>query len=686
MRRPWALLLLVALAAAGEKELKRDDGDQKGKWSRAGTGHVVTFDVPRGTWWVRSVLVHGQRYGGGYDPSETTFTVTICDRDGKTVGATTAKYELFPPGRFEWVEVPLDEPVEAPSAALKVIVEFRPTATQGVYVGHDGAKGEHSAYGVPGAKERAFDHEWMIRARLTSTKPKPPKAKKPDKAAYLADFEFLARTVKQRFPALRKKGVDWESASREWKGTFGAARDDREHVRNAMRLLALLGDMHSGVLEGHVETPAFEGLFGAGLWIAADRGRLVLRAATPGHPLLDRVRPGAELLTIDGKPARLVHLAARAQLKKWFGWSSDHFLDARLSFQFFPFGKAERISATFLDPSGAVVEAELERWGPGGRGLSRVEVTMPEGVRAQGDAVSARLDERTGYLRILGGMDEKTREAFDAAFDALKGVDGIVLDCRGMGGGGDPPAWAMAGRFFAKRVATPPIQPTGSWQFEGPVVMLQDERMVSSAETFTWAMTETGRALSVGRPTGGATIIPEAFDAPSGLFRFRVGVHDRKTPIRGIQPEGVGTPPDVFVPYEPLLLAKHGDPALAVAREALDLLRKGEERNDVMARLKASPTEEGLAWQIRLLEEPRNPMPDFVRGCAWLEEVAGSPDRDLAARAREAREAWRKEAEAQQACEALLAKAFPPDAAEAKAFLASHKGTRWADALAAYLR
>jgi hypothetical protein len=154
-----------------------------------------------------------------------------------------------------------------------------------------------------------------------------------------------------------------------------------------------------------------------------------------------------------------------------------------------------------------------------------------------------------------------------------------------MGGGGDSAAWTMAGRFYSKQTSlghSPPLKPTGDWQFDGPVVMLQDEREVSSAETFTWSMTETGRAVSVGRPTGGATIIPKVFDAPSGLFSFRMGCYDRPTPIKEIKPEGIGTAPDVFVPYEPCLLDAYGDPVLAAGMDVLLLLVQGEERETVV--------------------------------------------------------------------------------------------------------
>ena len=77
--RVVVLLLLAGSLLAAEKELKHDSGDRDGRKSRAGTGHVITFRAPRGNWWIRSISVHGARYGGGYDPARTPLSVTICD-------------------------------------------------------------------------------------------------------------------------------------------------------------------------------------------------------------------------------------------------------------------------------------------------------------------------------------------------------------------------------------------------------------------------------------------------------------------------------------------------------------------------------------------------------------------------------------------------------------------------------
>jgi C-terminal processing protease CtpA/Prc len=506
----------------------------------------------------------------------------------------------------------------------------------------------------------------MIRVELSKRKPKgatEKKGKTRNSLVYKKDFEFLERTVRTRFPALKKKDVDWKAVCRVWRPRFAACRDDETHLRNASLLLAHLQDMHTGVTESTVtvHVPTTDGLFGGGLWIARDKGRILLRALSPGHPLARKLRPGAELLSVEGRPARLVHEETRQQMRTWSGWSSAHFLDSCLSFRFFPFGKKTLISVEFLNPDGKLVETKLAKFGPDGRGCSRIAVTMPEGVAPKGKAVSARLGGELGYIRILGGMNEPTRADFFVAFDELKGVKGVVLDCRGMGGGTDRPAYAMAGRFFPRGGVVPP---SGDWQFKGPVVLLQDERQVSSAETFTWVMTESGRALSVGRPTGGATIVPTGFEVPSGLFKFRMGVTDRRTPIKRVQPEGIGTPPDIFVSYEPYLLQKYGDPVFGIGKAVLERVVAGEKPEP-------PPDPERVPadarWTERLCKERRNAMPDYVGALERLGESA--------------KESWRKEADAQRAWEALVDEVFPIPAGKRKAFCRKYAGTRYAKAM-----
>ena len=575
----WICVLLLACAAhAKERELKHDDGKQVGKRSSAGTGHVVAFKTPRGKWWVKSVVVFGARYGGGYDPAKTNAVVSVCDAKLKELSAREVPYAGFTSGRFGWVEMPV-EPVQV-SGDFAVCVAFAPTRTKGVFVAFaEGKRKSHSGFGLPGGNAKPFENTWMIRVRLSKKRPKgatKPDTPKSKASVYLKDFEYLARTVRNQYPALKKKNIDWAAACKAWRPRFKAAKDDKEHLLNVHRLLAVLSDSHTGVTKAKVEVhvPAFDGLYGGGLWIAKERDRLLVRASLrPDIPV------GSTLLEIDGEPAADAHAAVCTRVREWIGWSSQHFLDARLSFQFFDFGDRRHILLKLREPDGDVKEHRIARWGPGGKGLSRIHVTMPDGVPYAKGAASGMLGDGVGYVRITGWMNDGTRDAFFAALDKLKGAKGILLDCRGMGGGGDNAAWAMCGRFGVKTLPR-----TGDWQFSGPVVMLQDERMVSSAETFTWAMGESGRALTVGRPTGGATIIPKTFEAPSGLFEFRMGTHDRKTTFRKVQPEGIGSPPDIYVSYD--LLAKHADPVLAVGLDALKRLMTGEDRAHVIEALR----------------------------------------------------------------------------------------------------
>ncbi|MHC5037779.1 MAG: S41 family peptidase [Planctomycetota bacterium] len=729
----WLSILLLAptaFARSGVYELKHDTGKQDGKQSIAGTGHIVTFKVPKALY-IASVRVFGQRYGGGYDPSETFFTVTVCDSNLKELTSQKAPYDLFTPRKFEWGDVVLENPVKV-AGTFKIVVAFRPTQTKGVYLAWSTVKTSHSSTGLPGGREDEIDksREWMIRAVLTKKKPKtskkPAKPSKPKKK-YLEDFRFLEKTVRNRFPALAKKKVDWRKVCKAWEPKFKGCTDDKTHILNAHRLLAVLGDMHSGITKATVEAhvPSFDNLYGGGIWIATDRGRLVFRAMLPGHPFEGKVKPGAELIRIGDRPARIAHEEVRARMKTWHGWSSTHFLDARLSFQFFRFEK-ERLPLTFLNPDGSKVEVTLAKWGPGGRGLSRVAVTLPEGLEAQGSAVSKKLEAGVGYVRILGGMNQGTQDAFFKALDELKGMKGILLDCRGMGGGGDRPAWAMAGRFFEKRTSNGRngwIEPTGSWQFKGPVVMLQDEREVSSAETFTWAMTETERVVSVGRPTGGATIIPQSFEVPSGLFRFRLGCTDRLTPIRGVQPEGIGTPPDIFVPYEPVLFNRHNDPIFAVGLDVLLLLMQGAPKKTVMdavggllggetdrfagaysAFSKLPPPKKSsgyrditdgimgsiVSWEVTLLNAKDHPLPTFKGSVERLQALARIAEQlgevKTAERARKASQGWEKEIEAEEAFANLVVESFPPEKSALQKFLRKHGKTRYGKACAKAFR
>lgn len=409
---------------------------------------------------------------------------------------------------------------------------------------------------------------------------------------YLNDLEAIAETVAREGAAVALHGLEWRRIVAAHRPRFESCSDDTAHVRNVMALLAELRDSHTGVTRHGAERDAlpskWDGLYGGGLWFAFEDGRFVLRGVMEGLTLGEGVGPGSALVTVDGWPAWLALEREKRRITEFMGSSSDHSLFASLGNRLLPFGEAKRLTLGFLVPGERRIKTiEVGAWGPGGKAFSPLTATLPAGVAPAEGAVSTVLQVdgvgRVGYVRVTGGMDEATARAFHAAVDRLEGVAAVLLDCRGMGGGSDAAAWEMCGRFFPGGVANGMhgrIEPSGAWQFAGPVVTLQDELMVSAAETFTWAMCETERVVSVGRPTGGWAIIPRAFQCPSGLVDYRLGVNARPTPITRRATEGIGWAPDVCVPFGPVMAAE-ADPVRRIGLEAVRLLAGGVPRDEV---------------------------------------------------------------------------------------------------------
>lgn len=539
---------------------------------------------------------------------------------------------------------------------------------------------------------------------------------------YAKDFDFLVDTVKQHAALLRAKKIDWDAVAKEFEPRFAACADDVAHVRNVMEMLATLKDSHTGVLDSKVDWSKlpgkFDGLYGGGLWFGFDDGKFVLRAWMKDHALKDQLVAGSLLLAIDGMPAWLAMEKEHRRVASFQGISSAHSFFASLGNRMLPFGDKQQVELLLLvpeGPAGKVRKVQCGRWGPGGKAFYPAEAFLPEGTSHAEGAVSAAIEtpfaKNAGWIKITGSMDDATVKAFDATFDARKGMTALFLDCRGMGGGSDDCAWTMCGRLFPKATANGNqrrLEPTGSWQFDGPAVMLQDETEVSSAETFTWALSETGRVISVGRPTGGWGIIPQRFDLPSGLASFRIGVNDRGTPVRGIHTEGVGWPPDVPISFGPELCALP-DPERVLGEAILAALASGQSvaaTRDAFHALFADGNVKAFrAWAAGVKNAKGFDAERLVKlavadlkGELALEEAAlnqdDAPPDPLSAQRRAARlqsraksagvatsldgalKALKSEAAAQDALLATLDARFEASDKARKAFLAKHGNTR----------
>ena len=274
----------------------------------------------------------------------------------------------------------------------------------------------------------------------------------------------------------------------------------------------------------------------------------------------------------------------------------------------------EELDIALAGEKGSAVRLTFERERVDGSTL-RVERMIKRQRAAPGSAVpvAQMLDSITGYVRIVAFNNDKVAEDASAAVRALggRGMQRLVLDLRDNGGGLVDEAASVAGAFLPAG-ATAYIAETRQnpkpdtvrvkrsfWRREDkyPMVVLVNEGTASASELVSGALQDYDRALVVGRPTFGKSLMMRGFPLTDGsvivlvvgrvrtpcgrlvqreyrglttreYYRLAAEVRDTvgrascKTPSGRTVYGGGGVYPDVLLP------AGNGDPAwLARVRE-----------------------------------------------------------------------------------------------------------------------
>jgi hypothetical protein len=169
-----------------------------------------------------------------------------------------------------------------------------------------------------------------------------------------------------------------------------------------------------------------------------------------------------------------------------------------------------------------------------------------------------------GYVSVPSFLGSGWANEMDAAIAALAGATRMIVDVRDNGGGNQPLAVDIAGRFadrartfgYVRRrngpahtdftdFAAQTVSPSGPTQFTGPVYLLANRRSASSAEDFVRAMHALPNVTVVGDTTAGAAGGPIVRELANG-WTYQVSSWIEygldRTPF-----EGVGLAPDVLV-------------------------------------------------------------------------------------------------------------------------------------------
>jgi hypothetical protein len=200
-----------------------------------------------------------------------------------------------------------------------------------------------------------------------------------------------------------------------------------------------------------------------------------------------------------------------------------------------------------------------------------------------------RIAPEVGYISVPSFLGSGWANEMDSAIAALAGVTSMIVDVRDNGGGNQPLAIDVAGRFadrsrtfgYVRRrngpahtdftdYAPQTITPSGPAQFTRPVYVLANRKSASSAEDFVQAMRALPNVRIVGDSTAGAAGGPIVRELPNGwTYQLSSWIEyglDR-TPF-----EGVGLVPDVLVKASATDAQRDADPAL---ERALALAKSG---------------------------------------------------------------------------------------------------------------
>ncbi|MHC4861847.1 MAG: hypothetical protein ACYTDY_17345 [Planctomycetota bacterium] len=117
------------------------------------------------------VRIHGEQYGGRFDPLMAVARVSVCDGEWTPLVTTFVPYTGWPRGKADWVDA--DVPPTSVPEKFFVVVEYFPTGTKGIYQSIDASAKEGSYSGTLDRLGSAkSDGGWMIRVRGTDKVPK----------------------------------------------------------------------------------------------------------------------------------------------------------------------------------------------------------------------------------------------------------------------------------------------------------------------------------------------------------------------------------------------------------------------------------------------------------------------------------------------------------------------------------
>ena len=398
----------------------------------------------------------------------------------------------------------------------------------------------------------------------------------------VAGLSKLWAEARFNFPFFgRVPDLEWDARYMAFLPQARAAQTTEDYYRVLMRFMAALKDGHTRVIappELHERFYAVPSLM-TGL---IDRKIVVTEVSDPALAAKG-VRPGAELVSIDGRPS---FEYAKAEVEPYLFGFTPQDRDVWLYGYQLLRGPTDRpVHLTFRLADGKSVSADAARH----KNLGHFGFLPDLDLKAY----FRMLPGNIAYIQVNVFADDSGVKAMRENFAAISATDGLIIDIRNNGGGNSDNAYALLKMLADKpfhdsnwrtrdykaaqrswgitpgwsRNPAGDIDPDPTLHYAKPVVLLTSARTYSAAEDFVVAFLSMHRGKLVGQTTGGSTGNPMLMKLPGGGMAF-ICTKDDSFPDGRVF-EGVGIAPDV--PVSPTIadMRNGRDPVLEQAIKVL---------------------------------------------------------------------------------------------------------------------
>lgn len=314
---------------------------------------------------------------------------------------------------------------------------------------------------------------------------------------FIADFDFLWSTLRDRYVYFDKKETDWNMVRELYRPTLASVKSRGDFVALLEKVLDELYDNHTS-LNTNLKTSPRLVPTGLDLW-AEWRGRRAVITELRGGFSAEQagLKVGMEIISINGTPigeasARRLPKSLRAVDDEARNWALRAVLAGTHD-------KPRVIAAKNLKGVVQVYQLDLPAH------------TTVDNYRYTPKVEWKMLPREIGYIKINDLISTEIVAEFDSALEGVKASRGLILDLRDIPRGGNTDvAEPIMGRLIERRMGyqqvvplhgpkyTKEVSPRGDWTYKAPIVVLVNRWTASMGEGMAIGLDGMHRATIVG--------------------------------------------------------------------------------------------------------------------------------------------------------------------------------------------